>query len=96
MDPRRFHYHINSAKILKIKKDIFVKLIASKINKDTFKYAEDKMTFLSDRINYLARNTNKNIHLLLYKELEQDCKKFNLPKPKPPHRSSSQNYKQMR
>lgn len=72
MDPNNYHFSQTSAKILTIKKETFIKLIAHKNNVLLHRYAEDKLNFLSNRISYLSKNTNKHMHRLLYKDLDLD------------------------
>ena len=54
------------AKVIKVKKEMFIKFIVNK-NKLLNSYATEKLNFLKLRISYLAKNANKNIHNLLYK-----------------------------
>jgi hypothetical protein len=57
-----YQYPMVAGKVLRIKKETFIRLIAHKNNLALHNYATDKLNFLKERINYLAKNTNNYIH----------------------------------
>lgn len=52
---------IDKAQVLKIKKEVFLKLIGSRMNTVLSDFAKDKMKFLKSRVNYLKNNSNENL-----------------------------------
>ena len=52
---------MQSAQILKIKKEHFLKIVTNKLNNKLQEFALDKMKFLKSRINYLVNNDNSTL-----------------------------------